>query len=236
MELKDYKEPIVIINLIQTLIKSSINSAWWDNELYKKFENDEIDEDHYIELVTYKRNDLIENELNLLDVALIHLKIEDEKKYFKLKEIILDLDENIKFLYSKEVSTYPRTPPNIISKHVAELQNFKNEIPISTNNHLAILNEDLIEEVELPNIELSTIPDRVRLLMELGIIRHLETEYPILKGNKNKLTQLLMEFMKVQYSSLQPVVNAIEYDDDHKKKPKLSRKVQNVLNKYKEEK
>jgi hypothetical protein len=79
MELKDYKEPIIIINLIQTLIKSSINSAWWDNELYKKFENDEIDEDHYIELVTYKRNDLIENELNLLDVALIHLKIEDEK-------------------------------------------------------------------------------------------------------------------------------------------------------------
>ena len=45
-----------------------------------------------------------------------------------------------------------------------------------------------------------------------------------------------MEFMKVQYSSLQQVVNAIEYDDDHKKKPKLSRKVQNVLNKYKEEK
>jgi hypothetical protein len=229
MELKDLKDPIEIIHLIQTLCKSSNDSAFFDKEIYLKFENDIIDEDQLIQHTTWKRNELIEKNLVLLDVALIHLRIEDESKYFKLKEIILELDKKVKLIYSDVISSYPSPPPIILDSHIKELK-ASNKIlsPIKVHFH-----EDSIEEIVSPEIELNTIPDRVRLLMELRIIDHLEREFPILKGNKKKLTELLMQFMNIKFGSLQPVVNAIEHDDNSTKKPKLTKKVQNVLNKYK---
>ena len=123
-----------------------------------------------------------------------------------------------------------------IYKHIRDLQVFqfvKKSINNQSNELVENNRTEVIVEDEIPKFEITTIPDRVRLLMELGIIEHLEKEIPMLIGKKKKLTELLMQFLNIPYNSLQPVVNAIEYDDESPRKPKLTKKVQNVLNKYK---
>lgn len=233
MELRDLKEPIYIINLIQTLCDNSFHSAFFDQEIYSKFDNNEIDEDDFTRLMTLKRNELIEKNLEYLDAALINLKIEDEDKYYKLKDIIIELDLRLKLIYSNKVSSFPSPPPNTIIKHIKTLNEhqpfLKNGIEQSTNKD----QNETQDDSDLPEIELKTIPERVRLLVELGVIEFLENKYPILKGNKKKMTELLMQFMNVKYGSLQPIVNAKDYDNEnHLKKPKLTKNVLNVINKY----
>lgn len=233
MDLRDLKEPIYVINLIQTLCDNSFHSAFFDQEIYSKFDNNEIDEDDLTRLMTLKRNELIKKNLEYLDAALINLKIENEDKYYKLKDIILELDSRIKLIYSEEVSSFPSPPPNTIKKHIKSLNDHQpfliSGIEQSTNKD----QKETPEDSDLPEIELKTIPERVRLLIELGVIDFLENKYPNLKGNKKKMTELLMQFMNVKYGSLQPIVNAKDYDDEnHLKKPKLTKKVQNVINKY----
>jgi hypothetical protein len=235
MELKDYKEPIIIINLIQTLIESSVKSAWWNEELQLKFENDQIDEDLYIELVTHKRNELIEKNLVLLDVALIHLRIEDEVKYFKLKEIILALDEKIKLIYSKVVSSYPSPPPQIINKHVAYLQIFQH-VPKSSNIQPKEFSENIPTEVkeedELPEFELTRIKDKMAIMIDLGIIDHLIIKYPYLKNNGLRLTKLLSQFLNIEVNSLKKIINAFVTDAKNSTDyPKITDKVKNVIDK-----
>ncbi|MHA8108110.1 hypothetical protein [Aquirufa sp. A-Brett2-W8] len=229
MELKDLKDFISIIYFIKSLTDEALKLS--DNsEVQFLYITNEIDSEEYFNRTIGKR---IEFEINLklLDVALISFKIEDEEKYFKLKKEILELNSECQYLY-----TLPETPPNILSNHIRDLQVFQFVKKSSTDQ----LNEsaqnsqtEVKEEEEIPEFEISTIPDRVRLLMELGIIEHLEKELPILKDKKKKLTELLMQFLNIPYNSLQPVVNAIGYDDDNPRKPKLTKKVQNVLNKYK---
>jgi hypothetical protein len=46
----------------------------------------------------------IEYELNIIDIELLNLKIEDEEKYFKFKDIICRLDNDIEEFYKiKEI-------------------------------------------------------------------------------------------------------------------------------------
>ena len=201
-----------------------------NSEVQFLYYTNEIDSEEYFNKTTGKRIEL-ESNLKLLDVALISLKIEDEEKYFKLKKEILELNSECHYLY-----TLPETPPNILSNHIRDLQVFqfvKKSSTVQLNELVQNSQTEVKEEDEIPEFEISTIPDRVRLLMELGIIEHLEKELPILKDKKKKLTELLMQFLNIPYNSLQPVVNAIAYDDDSNRKPKLTKKVQNVLNKYK---
>lgn len=229
MEYKDLKDSYSIMYFIKSLtdeaLKLSDNSE--DQFLYL---TNEIDPEEYFNRTIGKRLELEKN-LKLLDVALISFKIEEEEKYFRLKDEILTLNDEIKYLY-----TLPETPPNILSKHIRDLQVFqfvKKSINNQSNELVENNRTEVIVEDEIPKFEITTIPDRVRLLMELGIIEHLEKEIPMLIGKKKKLTELLMQFLNIPYNSLQPVVNAIDYDDESPRKPKLTKKVQNVLNKYK---
>jgi hypothetical protein len=235
MELKDLKDPIEIIKLIQTLLNESIDEAIRTED--KKTSNQDIFE--MWEGTVGKVYRLVDSKLTLLDIALINLKLENEEKYYKLKEIVCRLDDEIEDYYQnqEEYSPYPTPPPKIIKNHVRDLQVFQ-FVNKSNNNQSNDLTKSTPsdakeEDDEIPKFEISTIPERVRLLMELGIIEHLEKEYPILKGKKKKLTELLMQFLHIPYSSLQPIVNAIEYDEDSPKKPKLTNRVKNVINKYK---
>jgi hypothetical protein len=229
MELKDLKDSISIIYFIKSLIDEALKLS--DNsEVQFLFLTNEIDSEEYFERTTGKRIEL-ESNLKLLNVALTSLKIEDEEKYYKLKNEILELNSECQYLY-----TLPETPPNILSNHVRDLQVFQFVKKSSTKQSNELVENsqtEVVEEDEIPQFEISTIPDRVRLLMELGIIEHLEKELPMLKDKKKKLTELLMQFLNIPYNSLQPVVNAIGYDDNSPRKPKLTKKVQNVLNKYK---
>jgi hypothetical protein len=131
------------------------------------------------------------------------------------------------------VSSFPSTPPNTIIKHIKSLND---HLPFTIGGIEQSINKDqkeTLEDSDLPEIKIKTIPERVRLLIELGVIDFLENKYPILKGNKKKMTELLMQFMNVKYGSLQPIVNAKDYDDEnHLKKPKLTKNVQNIINKY----
>jgi hypothetical protein len=52
MDIRDLKDPILVINLIQTLCNNSFHSAFFDDEIYSKFDNNEIDEDDLIRLMT----------------------------------------------------------------------------------------------------------------------------------------------------------------------------------------
>ncbi len=234
MELKDLKDPIEIVKLIRTLLDESIDEAIRTEDLEETIE-DVYDFWNKSIVRVYK---LIESKLILLDIALINLKIHDEEKYYKLRDIVCSLDNDIEEYYThqEQYAPYPSTPPKIIKKHITDLEN-NHFVPSSVEHQPKELKEnfqkEIIEEVEFPKLEITTIPDRVRLIMELGIIAHLEREYPILKGNKKKLTELLMQFMQIKYNSLQPVIRTIEYEESHEQKPKLTKKVQNVINKYK---
>jgi hypothetical protein len=237
MELKDLKDPIEIVKLIRTLLDESIDEAIRTDDLEETIE-DVYDFWNKSIVRVYK---LIESKLILLDIALINLKIHDEEKYYKLRDIVCSLDNDIEEYYAhqEQYAPYPSTPPKIIKKYITDLENnhfVPSSVDFQPKELKEIFQKEIIEEVEFPKLEITTIPDRVRLIMELGIIEHLEREFPILKGNKKKLTELLMQFMQIKYNSLQPVVRTIEYEESHEEKPKLTKKVQNVINKYKYEK
>lgn len=229
MEFKDLKDSYSIIYFIKSLTDDALKLS--DNsEVQFLYLTNEINQEEYLKRTIGKRLELEKN-LKLLDVALISFKIEDEEKYFRLKNEILTLNDEIKYLY-----TSTETPPNTLSNHIRDLQVFqfvKKSSNYQSNELVENNRTEVNEEDEIPKFEITTIPDRVRLLMELGIIEHLEKEFPILIGKKKKLTELLMQFLNIPYNSLQPVINAIEYDDESPRKPKLTKKVQNVLNRYK---
>ena len=96
MEYKDLKDSYSIMYFIKSLtdeaLKLSDNSE--DQFLYL---TNEIDPEEYFNRTIGKRLELEKN-LKLLDVALISFKIEEEEKYFRLKDEILTLNDEIKYL------------------------------------------------------------------------------------------------------------------------------------------
>lgn len=230
MELKDLKDPIVIVNLIRTLCDDSFDYAVNDEAISSRWKNNEIDEDEYIKLIICKRIERIEICLKFLDVALINLKIEDEEKYFKFKEFILDLDKRIENIYSKSEDEigkqFPK--PQTIKKHVADLQIFqfvRKSNMKDSNDH-----KDEIEVVS--EVELIRIKDKVAMLIELGIIEHLINKYSYLENNAFRMTKLLSQILNIKENSLKKIINAFETDNTSSTDyPKITDKVKNVIDK-----
>lgn len=230
MELKDLKDPIVIINLIRGLCDDSINYAIKDNEINLRWKNNEIDEDEYFKLLIYKRLEKIEISLKFLDVALINLKIEDEEKYFKFRDLIVDLDKRIETIYQKsEVETGNHIPKTqIIKKHVTDLQIFQ-YVPKS---HTKVSNSNLEENEVVSEIEIARIKDKVAMLIELGIIEHLIDKYPYLENNALRITKLLSQFLNIKENSLKKIINAFVTDNKSLSDyPEITTKVKSVIDK-----
>jgi len=225
METKDSDNPISIIKIIRTLLvefndKNKRTIRGNEGVIWKNPIHDRIDK-------------LLERNLTLLDISLSNLKIEDEEKYFKFKDIICILDNDIEELYKiKEVdSPFPISPPNTIKNHVRDLQVFQ-FVNKSGNNQTMDLKEDSIEEVELTENELKRIKDKIAMMIELGIIDHLITKYPYVNGYAIRLTKLLSPFLGIEVDSLKKIINA--YITDQKSKsdyPKITDSVKNIIDK-----
>lgn len=238
MELSDLKEPISIIYLIRTLCSEAISQAFFDSKLLSLFEKGEINEDELIARTTFKRNELIEISLVTLDVALINLKLEDEEKYFSLKEYVFQLDKEITFLYSEEGCSFPSEPPKTLKGHVFTLFAFQ-----FVHKNKNIESEKLLEnsiKIDFPEIELKRIKDKIAMLIELGIIDHLINKYPYLRANglnALRLTKLLSPFLGIEVNSLKKIINAfVTGTKESTDYPKVTEKVKNVIDKYTMEK
>ena len=235
MELKDLKDPIVIVNLIRTLCDESFDYAVKDEKISSLWENNEISEDEYIKLLIYKRIERIEICLKFLDVALINLKIEDEEKYFKFRDFILDLDKRIENIYNKSEDETGESisKPQTIKKHVADLQIYQ-FVPKTYSKDPKSYKEEIEVESE---IELTRIKDKVAMLIELGIIENLINKYPYLDNNALRITKLLSQFLDIKENSLKKIINAFITDNksltDY---PTITNKVKNVIDKLTSEK
>ena len=214
METEDFNNPISIIKIIRTLLVEF---------------NDES-------TILVSIDKLLIRNLTLLDISLSNLKIEDEEKYFKFKDIICRLDDDIEDFYKiKEVdSPFPISPPNTIKNHVRDLQVFQ-FVNKSSNSKSMELHEDSIEEVELSEFELIRIKDKIAMLIELGIIEHLINKYPYLRANglnALRLTKLLSPFLGIEVNSLKKIINAFVTNAKNSTDyPKITDKVKNVIDK-----
>jgi hypothetical protein len=157
----------------------------------------------------------IDRQLNIIDIELWDLKIKNPSHYEIIcKELIPDLLSTLNFRYSKY---YPLGWWEI-EKHNQSME----------------LKEDSIEEVELPEIELKRIKDKIAMLIELGIIDHLINKYPYVKGNALRLTKLLSPFLGIEVNSLKKIINAFVSGTGKIQStnyPKITDKVKNEIDK-----
>ena len=84
---------------------------------------------------------------------------------------------------------------------------------------------------DLPDIELKTQKEQIRLLYELGIIDFLQNKYPnSLKNNNNQTADLISKFLKIDRSSVQPTLNALLIDSaSNKNYPKITSSINSIL-------
>jgi len=184
METKDFNNPISIIKIIRTLLvefndKNKRTISGNEVGIWKNPIHDRIDK-------------LLEMNLTHLDISLSNLKIEDEEKYFKFKDIICRLDNDIEEFYKiKEVdSPFPVSPPNTIKSHVRDLQVFQ-FVNKSSNNQTMELKEDSIEEVgQKEDLDFNK-KDRIKLLYELGILKFLIDKFPKCKNNESEVARII---------------------------------------------
>lgn len=226
MDFDKLKDPIVIIHMIQTLVEESIEEAIRTDDLEATIE-DKYDFWNGSIARVYK---LIENKLIFLDIALINLKIQDEEKYYKLKDIVCNLDKEIEEYYAlkEQYAPYPSSPPQIIKKHVADLQIFQYSPKSDTK-----FTNGCIEEVEVVSeIELERIKDKVALLIELGVIEHLIKKYPYLDNYALRLTKILSQILNIKENSLKKIINAFITDNKSLSDyPKITERIKSVVDK-----
>ncbi|MCX6194564.1 MAG: hypothetical protein NTX34_08810 [Cytophagales bacterium] len=224
MVFNDFKDPISIIHTIQTLLYESIE------EFKIRQSKTNIVPSIFINESDVSIEKLIEKKLLLLDIALINLKIEEEEKYFRFKDIIVKLDKDIEAYYklTQQDSPFPISPPKTIKNHVRDLQVFQFLPKLKTkesSNHL-----DQIEVIS--EIELTRIKDKVAMLIELGIIDHLIIKYSYLDNNALRLTKLLSAFLDIKVDSLKKIINAFITDQKSKTDyPKITDTVKNAIDK-----
>lgn len=66
----------------------------------------------------------------------------------------------------------------------------------------------------IPEIDLNTQKEQIRLLYDLGIIDFLVNKYPsTLKNNNNQVSKLISKFLKIPETSTQPTINALLNDN-----------------------
>lgn len=154
----------------------------------------------------------IDYQLNIIDIELWDLKIKKPSEYNIIcKELIPNLISTLNYRY---LEYYP----------------FGWEI--EKHNQSMELKEDSIEEVELPEIELKKIKDKIAIMIELGIIDYLIIKYPYLKGNGLRLTKLLSQFLNIEVNSLKKIINTFVTDaKESTDYPKITDKVKNVIDK-----
>jgi hypothetical protein len=213
----ELKELIVKIKNFQDIIIPESEYCWplGDNYLFKETFYDlfTYSEKQDIAISTMRKQ--IDKELNIIDIELFELKITKPSEYSIIcNELIPDL---ILILKSKYSENY-----HLCWKKIEKYSEQK----------IITINPDSEQNTQNEN-EIVKQKDKVALLKELGILDLLQERYPYLKKNGQRTTKLLMEFLDIPYTSLQPIINALFNETtSNKNYPKLTPKVQNVINKY----
>jgi len=104
------------------------------------------------------------------------------------------------------------------------------------------LNEKLVQPIitepekidtskDLPEIELTTQKEQIRLLYDLGVIEFLQNKYPAtLKDNNNQTSKLLSQILKEKHTSIQPTVNhLLNNNAGDKNYPKETIKTKSII-------
>lgn len=221
MELKDLITKIKNFNNTIISEKEYMNplsdNYLFTNEytIYEGVEINKKSDDEKLNIAISTMLQQIKQELNIIDIELFDLRITKPTEYKIIcVELIPDLISTLKQKYSKYS---PFGWENIEKHYENKIVNINQDLEISTHNE----------------IELVKQKDKVALINALGIIELLEKKYPYIKGNGQRTTKLLMQFLDIQESSLQPIINALlNNTTTNKNYPKLTQTVQSVINKY----
>lgn len=91
--------------------------------------------------------------------------------------------------------------------------------------------DNLQELIDIPEIELTTLIEQIRLMYDLGVIEFLQEKYKAtLKGNPNQTAILIAQILKRQKDSVQPTMNALLTDmTTSKHYPKVSPKTKAII-------
>ncbi len=82
----------------------------------------------------------------------------------------------------------------------------------------------------LPEIELKTQKEQIRLLYDLGVIDFLQKEFEeTLKGNVYQTADLLAKILKLKQNSIQPTLNALLSDNVNKNYPKETARTKAII-------
>lgn len=89
------------------------------------------------------------------------------------------------------------------------------------------------EITNLPELELSTQKDQIRLLYELGVIEFLQDKYEeSLKNNINQTAHLLAQILNLNRGSVQPTLNALLTDNSNNRNyPKKTNAIKAIIDK-----
>jgi hypothetical protein len=87
------------------------------------------------------------------------------------------------------------------------------------------------ENTDLPEIELKTQQEQIRLLYDLGIINYLQKEFKAtLKGNNNQTALLISQILKLKHGSVQPTLNALLSNNVNKNYPTETTRTKAIIN------
>jgi len=85
---------------------------------------------------------------------------------------------------------------------------------------------------DLPEIDLTTQKEQIRLIYDLGIIDFLQKKYPkTLNNKKSQVAQLISKILKLKYGSVQPSINELLSDKVGKNYPKETPKTKAIIDK-----
>ena len=105
-------------------------------------------------------------------------------------------------------------------KETKELVEWFNEIKGSL-----IISKSSLNASDLPEIDLTTQKEQIRLIYDLGIIDFLQNKYPkTLNNNNSQVAHLVSKILKLKYISVQPSINELLSDKVGKNYPKKHQK------------
>lgn len=82
----------------------------------------------------------------------------------------------------------------------------------------------------LPEFELKTQQEQIRLLHDIGVIEFLQDKFKAtLKGNNNQTAELIAKFLKLKSTSIQPTINALLSNNVNKNYPKETPRTKAII-------
>lgn len=172
---------------------------------------------------------VIQSNMTCLDLTKEQFLFSGNKKDFLDKEL-LKADEKIQSLLVNK-------KPNTIQFNWNKLFLSWIEIKEFCIDELEKLkaNKEEIDNLsqDLPEIDLSTQKEQIRLLYDLGVIEYLQEKYPAtLKGNNSQMAHLISQILKLKRdttNSIQPNINALLNNNYGDKYPKETTKTRSII-------